>query len=85
MIKETIKGEHGDIKTVSLIAPGTIISTTSIGEVIEHGKRAILTISVHDNTPALSITIGNMSVFIDFNSDFPLLFKEGIKLYGSDN
>ena len=45
-----------------------------------------VTISKHENVEGLiilAISVGNITLFAEFNSDFPLLFNEGVNLWNS--
>lgn len=85
MEKAIIKGLSDDkITNIEVTATGHIMTDK------QHlfDLPAILTIAQDESMPdrpVLSMTINNITMILEFNSDFPLLFKEGIKLYESNN
>lgn len=84
MNKTTLKGSMGDIKNFEVLTTSTVFKHTSDGNVSMRTVPAVLSISQYESrpdVPILSISQGGTTIILEFNSDFPLLFEEGIKLW----
>ena len=84
MDRKTIQCSRGKIKCVDVLTTVTVIKDEPDGSVSMCKHPALLTLSLFEtipDEPALSISIGDMTIVVEFNSDFPLLFEEGIKLW----
>ena len=84
MEKITLKSPVGDIKSIEVLTESTVIKDTPNGKVSMEKRTAVLGINhieSKSDEPILSVGLGDMAIILKFNSDFPLLFEEGIKLW----
>lgn len=84
MNKSTLHTENGSVKSFEVLTGATIIRDKADGTYSSMRMPAILAVNqfeVRPDEPTLSIGLGDRTIILEFNSDFPLLFEEGIKLW----
>ena len=84
MNSRTIRGPKGKIKCIEVTTTGAVIKDESDESISMCRCPALLTIAqleLISDEPILSISVEDMTIILDFNSDFPLLFAEGIKIW----
>lgn len=83
MNRKTLQSPRGKIECIDVLTTGTVIKDEENGCVSVRKHPALLTLSLFEtiSEPTLSISLGDMTIVVEFNSDFPLLFEEGIKLW----